>query len=90
MLRTSRFPALLLGVIFPLALAACNTGTKAGDTNVETSAPKKGPSAKTQGVVNGDSAAAGIARDTARRPSGKQVFQNANRAVDRNHDGIAD
>lgn len=90
MLRTFRFPALLLGVSLPLALAACNTGTTAGDTNVEMSSPKKGPSANVQGVVNGDSAAAGIARDTAHRPSGKQVFKNTDHAVDRNHDGIAD
>jgi predicted small secreted protein len=90
MLRTLRLPALLAALSFPLALAACNTGTKAGDTNVELSAPKKMQANKPQGNINGDSLAAGIPRDTARRPSGKQVYKNADRAVDRNHDGLAD
>lgn len=87
MLRSFRLVTLLA---LPVALAACNTGTKAGDTNVELSAPKKMMANKPQGQVNGDSLAAGIQRDTAKRPSGKQIYQNANKAVDRNHDGIAD
>ena len=90
MSRTFRLPRLLLAAALPLALAACNTGTTAGDTNVELSSPKKNVPNKPQGVVNGDSLAAGIPRDTARLPSGKEVYKNANRAVDRNHDGIAD
>lgn len=87
MLHSFRFAALLA---LPLALAACNTGTKAGDTNVELSSPKKMTANVPQGKVNGDSLAAGIPRDTSRRPTGKQMYQNANKAVDRNHDGIAD
>ncbi|MGI4834234.1 MAG: hypothetical protein ACRYFK_12330 [Janthinobacterium lividum] len=92
MLRTLRLPALLAALSLPLALGACNfsTGSATGDTNVEQSSAKKMQANKPQGVVNGDSLAAGIPRDTARRPSGKQVFKNTDRAIDRNHDGLAD
>ena len=73
-----------------LALAACNTGTTAGKTNVELASPKEGPAAAKNGVLNGDSAAAGIGRDTLHRPTGKQIFENTEKARDLNHDGIAD
>lgn len=89
MFRTLRLPALLAALSLPLALGACNTGTKAGDTNVELAAPKDRTS-NHPGMSNADSLAAGIPRDTARRPSGKQVFKNTDRAIDRNHDGLAD
>lgn len=90
MRRFLRLAALLASTTLPLSFTACNTGTKAGDTNVELSAPKKGMAAKTQGTINGDSLAAGIPRDTTKRPSGKQIYKNADRAIDRNHDGLAD
>jgi hypothetical protein len=95
----------LLGLLAILALpfASCSSGTKDGDTNVENGSAKhiepnnepsrvshnsgdpEGPNAS-----NGDSLAAGIARDTTHRPTGKQIFNSADRAIDRNHDGIAD
>ena len=85
-----RLPALVAALSLPLALAACNSETKPGDVNVELSSTKRGEAKQIQGVVNGDSLAAGIPRDTAKLPSGKQIYKKADRAVDRNHDGIAD
>lgn len=92
MLRTLRLPALVAACTLPLAMAACNfsTGNATGDTNVEQSSAKKIGANEPQGTINGDSLAAGIPRDTTHRPSGKQIYKDANRAVDRNHDGLAD
>lgn len=90
MTRTYRLLGLLATLALPLA--ACNSGNKAGDTNVELGSTKKIESNNeaSNGNANGDSLAAGIPRDTARRPTGKQIFNSADRAADRNHDGIAD
>jgi len=92
MLRILRLPALFAVLSLPLALGACNfsTGNSTGDTNVEQSSAKKIEANKPEGTVNGDSLAAGIPRDTTHRPSGKQIYKNADRAMDRNHDGLAD
>lgn len=79
-----------LAAALPLALSACSTGTKPGDTEVELGSAKKGPDAPKEGMHNGDSLAAGISRDTTNRPTGKQLFNTADRAKDRNHDGLAD
>jgi hypothetical protein len=87
-IRTLRL--LGLAAALPLALSACNSGTKPGDTNVELGSAKKVETNHPENVGQGDSAAAGLQRDTARRPSGKQVFNSSDRAIDRNHDGIAD
>jgi hypothetical protein len=101
MTRTYR----LLGLLAVLALpfASCSSGTKPGDTNVEKGSSKKleaenepsrmsndNADASGHKTNNGDSLAAGIARDTTHRPTGKQLYKNADRAMDRNHDGIAD
>jgi hypothetical protein len=101
MTRTLRL--LALAAALPLALSACNTGGKAGDTNVESGSAKdlesnNQPSrssadngdAMSQSSANGDSLTAGIPRDTTNRPTGKELFNAADRAKDRNHDGIAD
>lgn len=88
MTRTYRLLGLLATLALPLA--ACSSGTKAGDTNVELGSTKKIQANSPQGKVNGDSLAAGIPRDTAHRPSGKEVYKATDHAVDRNHDGIAD
>jgi predicted small secreted protein len=101
MTRTLRL--LALAVALPLALSACNTGGKAGDTNVESGSakalePNNKPSrtsadngdAMSQTTANADSLTAGLARDTTNRPTGKQLYNAADRAKDRNHDGIAD
>ena len=79
-----------LAATLPLALGACNSGTQPGDTNVESQAAKKGPDAPKEGMHNGDSLSAGITRDTTNRPTGKELFNAADRAKDRNHDGLAD
>lgn len=101
MTRTLRL--LALAAALPLALSACNSGGNVGDTNVESGAAKDVESntkpsrtsadngdAMSQGPANGDSLTAGLARDTAKRPTGKQLFNAADRAKDRNHDGLAD
>ena len=71
-------------------LSACSSGTKEGDTNVERGYTKKGPAAGQDGVAGGDSATAGLARDTTHRPTGKDLYKAAGEAKDRNHDGLAD
>jgi len=79
-----------LAAALPLALSACNSGTKPGDTNVELGSAKKMQSNHPDDVSRGDSAAAGLQRDTTHRPTGKQLYKAADRTTDRNHDGIAD
>jgi hypothetical protein len=79
-----------LAAALPLALSACNSGTQSGDTNVERGSAKKGPNAPKEGMSNGDSLTAGVTRDTANRPTGKELFNAADHAKDRNHDGVAD
>jgi hypothetical protein len=101
MTRTLRL--LALAAALPLALSACNSGNKPGDTNVEKGSNKDIESndepsrtsadngdAMSQGPANGDSLTAGIPRDTTNRPTGKELYKAADRAKDRNHDGIAD
>ena len=70
--------------------SACSSGTTEGDTNVECGSSKKGPAAGQDGVANGDSATAGLARDTIHRVTGKDLYKAAGEAKDRNHDGLAD
>jgi hypothetical protein len=92
-----------LAAALPLALSACSSGTKSGDTNVEKGSAKdlesnNEPSRVSKdngdganpGSTNGDSLAAGLSRDTTNRPTGKQLFNAAGQAKDRNHDGLAD
>ena len=67
---------LLKNLLRPFAVAcaltatfsACSSGTKEGDTNVERGYNKNGPAADSDGVAGGDSATAGLSRDTARTP----------------------
>ena len=70
--------------------SACSSGTKDGDTNVERGYTKKGPAAGQDGTLGGDSATAGLRRDTTHRVTGKDLYKAAGEAKDRNHDGIAD
>ena len=72
-----------------VSLSACSSGTKEGDTNVERGYTKKGPAAA-DGVADGDSATAGLTRDTAHHVTGKDLYKAASSAKDRNHDGLAD
>lgn len=75
---------------FTATFSACSSGTKEGSTNVERGYTKKGPAAKADGVANGDSATAGLNRDTIHHVTGKDLYKAADQAKDRNHDGIAD
>ena len=77
------------GVLLASA-SACSSGTKEGDTNVERGYTKKGPAAGQDGVADGDSATAGLARDTIHRVTGKDLYKASGEAKDRNHDGLAD
>ena len=71
-------------------LSACSSGTNDGDTNVERGYNKKGPAAGQDGTMGGDSVTAGLSADTAKRPTGQELYKAAGEAQDRNHDGIAD
>jgi hypothetical protein len=97
------FRLLALAAALPLALSACNSGGDAGDTNVEKDAAKARESntepsrsssesgdASNATPSNGDSLAAGLARDTTNRPTGRELFDNAAKSKDKNHDGLAD
>ena len=86
--RTLRL--LALAAALPLALSACSSGTEPGDVNVERGSNKRIMAAKEQGTPNGDSLTAGIARDTTNRPTGKELYNAADRSTDKNHDGLAD
>ncbi|QNH62853.1 hypothetical protein [Hymenobacter sediminicola] len=81
---------LLLSLLAATTLfSACNTGTSTGDTNVETGAYKtKNPDPGQS--TSSDSATAGLQRDTTNTPTGRQVYEKAADAKDRNRDGIAD
>ena len=81
---------LTLTFLAATALSACSSGTDAGDTNVERGYTKKGPAAGQDGTLGGDSATAGLRRDTTHRVTGKDLYKAAGEAKDRNHDGIAD
>ncbi|OGX84241.1 hypothetical protein BEN47_16435 [Hymenobacter lapidarius] len=76
--------------ILTATLSACSSGTKEGDTNVERGRNKDSHVADGVGVVGGDSATAGLVRDTARTVTGRDLYKAAGEATDRNHDGIAD
>ena len=88
-LKNFLHPLILAGVL-TVACSACSSGTDSGDTNVERGYTKKGPAATQDGVINGDSATAGLERQTGpHQPTGKDLYKAAGDAKDRNHDGIA-
>ena len=72
------------------SLSACSSGTDDGDTNVERGSTKTGPAATADGVASGDSATAGLSRDTVKHTTGKDLYKAAGDAKDHNHDGLAD
>lgn len=93
------FRLLALATTLPLALGACSSGTHDGDTNVEkgsakamesNSEPSRSDEAASSAAPSGDSLAAGIPRDTSNRPTGRELFDNAAKSKDKNHDGLAD
>jgi predicted small secreted protein len=89
MKRPSLLSLLAATALLASSLTACNTGTATGDTNVESGANKTKDPDPGQTTMS-DSATAGLQRDTAAGPTGRQVYENAAEAVDRDKDGIAD
>ena len=89
-MKNLRLLALTLTAATALSLSACNSGTQAGDVNVERAGPKKGPAAPEDGNPTGDSATAGMRRLPKTAVTGKEQFEKADQTVDRNHDGLAD
>lgn len=89
-MKTLSLAALTLSIAAALSLSACNSGTTAGDTNVERAQAKKGPTAPESGTPTGDSATAGMQRAPKSKVSGKEQFEKADQTTDRNHDGLAD
>ena len=95
---TTLLRPLTVALALTASLSACSSGTHEGDTNVEVGHTKARPTthgtdgsnSNTDGVANGDSATAGLSRDTSGRPSGKDLYKAAGEAKDRNHDGLAD
>jgi predicted small secreted protein len=81
-------PALALAFLLTTAsLSACNTGTDSGDTNVERSDDKtKDPDSGQRATSN----TTGTANDTAHVTTGKELYDHAGDAKDRNNDGIED
>ena len=71
-------------------LSACNTGTDTGSTNVERGSNKSmDPADMRPNNAGADSATAGLTPDTA-RVTGREQYENAADAQDRNRDGLAD
>lgn len=88
---------LLLGAFFFSAAAltsSCSTGTDQGDTNVETGTTKdfteQSSTISNGNTTAGDSATAGLQRDTTGRPTGRQQYEAAGSSVDHDRDGKAD
>lgn len=79
----------LAATLLATSLTACNTGTATGDTNVESGANKTKDPDPGQSTTS-DSATSGLQRDTTNSPTGRQLYEQAGEAVDRNRDGIAD
>ena len=89
-MKNPRLLTLTLSLGAAALLSACNSGTSAGDTNVESSGAKENTTAQTDGTPGGDSATAGMDRAPSSQVSGKEQFEKADQTVDRNHDGLAD
>ncbi|SHI72043.1 hypothetical protein SAMN02745146_1493 [Hymenobacter daecheongensis DSM 21074] len=87
-MKTVLFRPLALALLLGCAsLSACNTGTGSGDTNVERGADKtKDPDPGQRASSN----TSGLPTDTTRTTTGKDLYDNAATAKDRNNDGLAD
>ncbi len=89
-MTTRTFRLLGLAFALPLFLSACSDHPKAGAVNVELGSYKGEYALPRQGTPNGDSLTAGLTQDNARQPTGKQLYKDAARSADKNHDGVAD
>jgi hypothetical protein len=80
-------PLALAFLLASASLTACNTGTDSGDTNVERGDDKtKDPAPGERSSSNTN----GTASDTAKVTTGKDLYDHAGEAKDRNNDGIED
>ena len=88
-MKRSLLPGLLATALLTATLTACDTGTKAGDTNVEDSEykDKEGNHGQT---TQADSTTSSLQTDTSNNPTGREVYEGAADRKDRNNDGIAD
>ncbi|GAB2770952.1 putative small secreted protein [Hymenobacter luteus] len=92
-MKTSVFPRIIAAAaLLAGSLTACNTGSEAGDTNVERGAAKDlGMDTNMPGQnLAADSATSGMNRDTMKTPTGRQVYEEGADRKDRNNDGLAD
>ncbi|RYU84418.1 hypothetical protein [Hymenobacter persicinus] len=79
-------PLALALLLATASLSACNTGTKPGDTNVELGDNKtKDPDPGQRATSNTN----GVG-DTTKVKMGKELYDHAGEAKDRNNDGIED
>ncbi|TGE19943.1 hypothetical protein [Hymenobacter elongatus] len=80
-------PLTLAFLLASASLTACNTGTDSGDTNVENGADKtKDPDPGQMSTSDTN----GSAGDTAKVTTGKDLYNHAGEAVDRDNDGVED
>lgn len=92
-MKYSMLPRLLVAatLLAAPALTACNTGTKSGDTNVETDSAKDNDADAMQPTgTGGDEATSGMSTDTSTAPSNREVYEGAAERPDRNNDGMTD
>ncbi|WP_303310224.1 hypothetical protein [Hymenobacter sp. BT730] len=75
--------------LFAFTLVACGTGNSTGDTNVERGVDKSHDPTEVNPTSSGTSTT-GTTQDTTRRLTGKEIYDQAGEAKDRNNDGIAD
>lgn len=88
MIRTYRLLGLL--TVLSLSLAACGSNIKPGEVNVEGNSYKVADAASERGGTSGDSLTAGLLGNPNPHPTGKQLYKNSDKALDTNHDGLAD
>ncbi|WP_324675574.1 hypothetical protein [Hymenobacter sp. GOD-10R] len=84
-------PLAFASLLSVASLASCSTGTDSGDTNVERGTSKSdAPMQEGPASAGSDSTTAGLRPDSVQRPTGKQLYDHAADAHDRNHDGLED
>ena len=84
-------PLAFASLLAMASLSACSTGTDSGDTNVERGASKSDDAMMEGSASAGsDSTTAGLRPDSVRRPTGRELYDRAADAHDRDHDGLED
>lgn len=84
-------PLAFASLLVVASLTACSTGDDTGDTNVERGGSKSdAPMQEGPASAGSDSTTAGLRPDSIQHPTGKQLYDHAADAHDRNHDGLED